>query len=81
MEITLSRSCLGFELFYFLVDFQKFYGTFYEFRTLKCKRMKRSHFAGSALGQGDMSLVVTKPVFGVSDKAQHKPGCTITHDG
>ena len=27
-----------------------------------------------------MSLVVRKPVFGVSDKVQHKPGCTATED-
>ena len=29
----------------------------------------------------DMSLVVRKPVFGVSDQALHKPGCTVTEDG
>ena len=29
----------------------------------------------------DMSLVVRKPVFGVSDQVQHKPGCTTTQDG
>ena len=28
-----------------------------------------------------MSLVVRKPVFGVSDLAQHKPGCAVTEDG
>ena len=28
-----------------------------------------------------MSLVVRKPVFGVSDKVLHKPGCTATEDG
>ena len=28
-----------------------------------------------------MSLVVGKPVFGVSDKVRHKPGCTVTEDG
>ena len=28
-----------------------------------------------------MSLVVRKPVFGVSDKVPHKPGCTATEDG
>ena len=27
-----------------------------------------------------MSLVVRKPVFGVSDQVQHKPGCTTTED-
>ena len=27
-----------------------------------------------------MSLVVRKPVFGVSDQAIHKPGCTVTED-
>ena len=28
-----------------------------------------------------MSLVVRKPVFGVSDQVQHKPGCTASEDG
>ena len=31
--------------------------------------------------QGHMSLVVRKPVFGVSDQVRHKPGCTTTEDG
>ena len=29
----------------------------------------------------DMSLVLRKLVFGVSDQVQHKPGCTATEDG
>ena len=29
----------------------------------------------------NMSPVVRKPVFGVSDQAPHKPGCTATQDG
>ena len=28
-----------------------------------------------------LSLVVRKPVFGVSDQVPHKPGCTVTGDG
>ena len=28
-----------------------------------------------------MSLVVRKPVFGVSDQVPHKPVCTVTEDG
>ena len=28
-----------------------------------------------------ISLVVRKPVFGVSDQVRHKPGCTATEDG
>ena len=28
-----------------------------------------------------MSLVVRKPVFGVSDQVRHKPGCTAKEDG
>ena len=28
-----------------------------------------------------MSLVLRKPVFGVSDQVAHKPGCTATEDG
>ena len=31
--------------------------------------------------QYKMSLAVRKPVFGVSDQVQHKPGCTVTEDG
>ena len=27
-----------------------------------------------------MSLVVRKPVFGVSDQVRHKQGCTVTED-
>ena len=28
-----------------------------------------------------LSLVVRKPVFGVSDQIRHKPSCTATEDG
>ena len=28
-----------------------------------------------------MSLVLRKPVFGVSDQVRHKPGCTATENG
>ena len=28
-----------------------------------------------------MSLVTSKPVFGVSDQVRHNPGCTVTEDG
>ena len=28
-----------------------------------------------------LSLVMRKPVFGVSDQVRHKPGCTVTEDG
>ena len=28
-----------------------------------------------------LSLVVRKPVFGVSDQVRHKPGCTVIQDG
>ena len=31
--------------------------------------------------QIDMSLVLRKPVFGVSDQVRHKPGCTSSEDG
>ena len=31
--------------------------------------------------QNEMSLVLRKPVFGVSDQVRHKPGCTATEDG
>ena len=39
-----------------------------------------SELASVAL-QADLSLVVRKPVFGVSDQVRHKPGCTATEDG
>ena len=29
----------------------------------------------------NLSLVVRKPVFGVSDQVRHKPSCTATEDG
>ena len=29
----------------------------------------------------NMSLVVRKPVYGVSDLVRHKPGCTVMEDG
>ena len=31
--------------------------------------------------QGNLSRVVRKPVFGVSDKVPHKLGCTAPEDG
>ena len=37
--------------------------------------------AFSACFNFHMSLVVRKPVFGVSDQVRHKPGCTTTQDG
>ena len=36
---------------------------------------------GNEAIQVHMSLVLRKPVFGVSDKVPHKPGCTTTQDG
>ena len=36
------------------------------------------HYAGML---SQMSLVVRKPVFGVSDQVSHKPGCAVTEDG
>ena len=35
----------------------------------------------SVENHSNMSLVVRKPVFGVSDQVRHKPGCTVTEDG
>ena len=31
--------------------------------------------------ENKQSLVLRKPVFGVSDQVLHKPGCTATEDG
>ena len=33
------------------------------------------------VGAYNLSLVVRKPVFEVSDQVRHKPGCTATEDG
>ena len=33
------------------------------------------------IGNNYLSLVVRKPVFGVFDQVQQKPGCTIKEDG
>ena len=35
---------------------------------------------GKAVSEEQMSLVMRKPVFGVSDQVPHKPGCTATED-
>ena len=42
-----------------------------------------SHLAISASDRSHLhtSLVVRKPVLGVSDQVPHKPGCTATEDG
>ena len=45
------------------------------FRTILLKAGKFSHM------EAQMSLVLRKPVFGVSDQVRHKPGCTATEDG
>ena len=36
---------------------------------------------GQYIDCSDMSLVVRKPVFGVSDLDRHEPGCIATEDG
>ena len=33
------------------------------------------------MAHAEMSLVMRKTVFGVSDQVPHKPGCTATEDG
>ena len=38
------------------------------------------HLDVSPIGYSDLSLVVIKPVFGVSDQVRHKPGCKVTED-
>ena len=40
-----------------------------------------TYIAESEEGQYKRSLVVRKPVFGVSDQVKHKLGCTVTEDG
>ena len=32
-------------------------------------------------GIDNMSLVLRKPFFGVSDQVRHKPGCAVTEEG
>ena len=53
---------------YFKQDFQKLVA-------MKIGHLKSPHHA-----LGHMSLVVRKPVFGVSDLVRHKPGCAVTED-
>ena len=38
-------------------------------------------FSGCLVRLRYFSLVVRKPVFGVSDQVPHKPGCTAIEDG
>ena len=40
----------------------------------------RKHVVNTTM-QYTMSLVLKKPVFGVSDQVQHKLGCAVTEDG
>ena len=40
-----------------------------------------SNKSGVREGLNYMSLVLRKPVFGVSDQVRHKPGCTTTENG
>ena len=47
-------------------------------QTVKSKQAKSS---SSQKHRYYLSLVVRKPVFGVSDQVPHKPGCTATEDG
>ena len=35
----------------------------------------------TVMNRHDLSLVVRKPVFGVSNLVRHKPGCAVTEDG
>ena len=48
---------------------------FLDFKVVPVERKARRS------GEYNMSLVVRKPVFGVSDQVRHKPGCTATKDG
>ena len=45
------------------------------------KDRENLHTRSSGLKKNHMSLVVRKPVFGVSDEVRHKRGCTATEDG
>ena len=47
-------------------------------RTKGAKQDPTDHHQSQSLYS---SLVVRKPVFGVSDQVRHKPGCTATEDG
>ena len=48
--------------------------------SIKCTMKIDSEQSGLILGF-NMSPVVRKSVFGVSDQVRHKPGCTATEDG
>ena len=51
-----------------------------KWRSYTCRQHRvRQHEAEVILFH--MSLVLRKPVFGVSDQVRHKPGCTATEDG
>ena len=50
-------------------------------QSLKLVAYRPIHTEEPILGYTYMSLVVRKPVFGVSDTVPHKPGCTATEDG
>ena len=57
---------------------------FQAFRKLMCLHRLGLVKQASNFGYGvacDLSLVVRKPVFGVSDQVRHKLGCTTTEDG
>ena len=52
---------------------------FYKFNGCFPNRLLALYFSNLSLQQ--MSLVVRKPVFGISDQVRHKPGCKTTEDG
>ena len=58
------------------------------FRIYQKKKNRFSHNAGHMIIsdgtgglRGHLSLVLRKPVFGISDHVRHKPVCTATQDG
>ena len=45
------------------------------------KLTTKTNYAVPLVKRLKMSLVVRKPVFGVSDQVRHEPSCTATEDG
>ena len=64
---------------YFVPDRQK--KSFEPFFATVAHASTKGDTAGDRETRDNMSLVMRKPVFGVSDQVRHKPGCTTTKDG
>ena len=69
-----------------LMQFSKIYSTAAQLALARYnndtpKKNKNSRLQHNYNEFSYLSLVMRKPVFGVSDQVQYKPGCTATEDG